>query len=200
MFGPPSKGVDSDLVVLYNNCMTQHKADEPDKRQIEDFRRHLRVLEREVVRQLAQETGCCGVTVAQCHALLELAEGERSLSALAAALDLDVSTLSRTVEGMVRCGFVDRRESAGDRRAVRLRLTDAGRHKVAVINGTCNRYYAGLLGELDEKDRRYLFRAIRLLGDLMRHKRAKGPDSCCDARESQSQGRPQARKKVKPHE
>jgi len=37
----------------------------------------------------------------QCHALLELAESEMSLSGLAAALDLDPSTLSRTVDGLV---------------------------------------------------------------------------------------------------
>ncbi|HEY3416310.1 MAG TPA: hypothetical protein VGM23_05440, partial [Armatimonadota bacterium] len=53
------------------------------------FRRQLRALERELVRQLEADTSCCGVTLAQCHALLELATAELSLSGLAAALDLD---------------------------------------------------------------------------------------------------------------
>jgi len=147
-------------------------------------------MEREVVRQLAQETGCCGVTLAQCHALLELSCAEQSLTALAAALDLDVSTLSRTVEGMVRCGFVERTQDSADRRSVRLRLTDSGRHKVATIDEMCNRYYGRLLEDLIEKDQRCVIRAVRLLAQLMRRQRAHGPGSCCDTQDSRGRSNP----------
>jgi DNA-binding MarR family transcriptional regulator len=132
------------------------------------FRRQLRVLEREVARQLETDTDCCGVTLAQCHALLELAPSELSLSGLAAALDLDTSTLSRTVDGLVRAGLVVRAEDASDRRSLRLTLTEAGRAKVAFIDDICNRYYDDLLAGLSERDRRCVTRAVGLLAERMR--------------------------------
>lgn len=147
---------------------------------LEAFRRDLRVLEREIARQLEGQTSCCGVTLAQCHALLELAYGEVSLGGLAAALDLDISTLSRTVEGLVKAGLVERSADPSDRRAVRLTLTGAGRERVATINEMCNRDYARVLGELKEADRRTVVRAVRVLADLMR--RVRTGEVCCDGK------------------
>jgi DNA-binding MarR family transcriptional regulator len=132
------------------------------------FRRQLRVLEREVVSQLEADTGCCGVTLAQCHTLIELKAAELSLSGLAAALSLDSSTLSRTVDGLVRAGLVERAEDASDRRSLRLTLTPAGRAKVAFIDSTCNRYYAELLAGMSERDRLGVLRAVGLLAERMR--------------------------------
>jgi DNA-binding MarR family transcriptional regulator len=148
---------------------------------VEDFRRDLRVLEREVVRQLEGETTCCGVTLAQCHALLELSSSELSLTSLAAALDLDTSTLSRTVEGMVKAGLVERAVDAADRRSVRLTLTPTGRERIATINEMCNRHYEALLGEMSATDQRRVVRAVRLLADSMRRLRAgqQGQGLCC---------------------
>ena len=138
------------------------------------FRRHLRALEREVVLQLEADTQCCGVTLSQCHALLELAEVAISLSGLAAALDLDPSTLSRTVDGLVRAGFVERAEDPADRRSLRLTLTEAGRAKVAYIDGVCNKYYGELLAGWGENDQRCVLRAVGLLAERMRKLRAAG--------------------------
>ena len=148
---------------------------------VEGFRHDLRALEREVARQLEIETACCGVTLPQCHALLELSRGETSLSGLAARLDLDASTLSRTVESLVRAGLVERSVDARDRRAVCLRLTQAGRRKVDSINSGANRYYETLLAPLSEKDRRQAARVIRALADGMRRLRQEdlGAAHCC---------------------
>ncbi len=148
----------------------------PDQTTIAAFRRQLRVLEREVVGQLETDTRCCGVTLSQCHTLLELAASDLSLTGLANALDLDTSTLSRTVDGLVRAGLVDRTEDASDRRLLRVTLTPAGRAKVASIDDTCNRYYADLLAGMNERDRRSVLRAVGLLADRMRSLR--GSSSC----------------------
>jgi DNA-binding MarR family transcriptional regulator len=146
------------------------------------FRQDLRVLEREIVRQLEDETGCCGVTLTQCHVLLELSASELSLSGLAALLNLDSSTLSRTVETMVQAGWVERTVNRADRRGVRLTLARAGRDKAATINRKCDRYYSALLGLLDEKDQRQIARAVRLLADGMRRARAGRPEKVCRCR------------------
>ena len=121
-----------------------------------------------MVRQLETDTGCCGVSLTQCHTLLELAASELSLTGLAAALDLDTSTLSRTVDGLVRAGLVERAEDASDRRSLRLTLTPAGRAKVGNIDGICNQYYADLLAGLGAEDQRCVLRAVGLLAERMR--------------------------------
>ena len=76
---------------------------------IRDFRTNLRVLEREVELSMTSEAGCCGVTFAQCHLLLEVERrGQTSVTELAGALELDKSTLSRTVDAACRAGLIDR--------------------------------------------------------------------------------------------
>ena len=134
-----------------------------------------------MVRQLEGETTCCGVTLAQCHALVELTSG-LSLTDLAAVLGLDISTLSRTVEGLVKAGLVERTQDAADRRCVCVTLTPAGRDKVAEINERCNRYYAALLAGMQEKDQRQVVRTVRLLAEGMRRLRA--PRQCGVSKEA----------------
>jgi DNA-binding MarR family transcriptional regulator len=148
---------------------------------VRDFRRDLRVLEREVVSQLEGETSCCGVTLAQCHTLLELSQQDHSLTTLADALDLDKSTLSRTIESMVQSGLCERTTVAGDRRSVRLGLSPLGRSKVDTINRTCDQYYGTLLERLSQADQRQILRGVRVLADAMKRMRTSGtaPPSCC---------------------
>jgi DNA-binding MarR family transcriptional regulator len=103
-----------------------------------DIRRH-----RKQVREFQRITGalqgdrmcCAGVSVPQCHVLLELDEsGRTSLIGVAETLGLDTSTVSRTVDGLVKLGLVDRTPDPDDRRYVVLDLTEAGRKTVAVIH------------------------------------------------------------------
>jgi hypothetical protein len=73
---------------------------------VEQFRAKLREIERAVWIQTRSEALCCGVTMAQCHAILEIGDaGELNLKDLSARLGLDTSTLSRTVESLAYvCG------------------------------------------------------------------------------------------------
>ena len=156
-----------------------------DQTAIVAFRRQLRVLEREVVRQLATDTSCCDVTLSQCHALLELAASDLSLTGLAAALDLDTSTVSRTVDGLVRVGLVERSEDSTDRRLIRLTLTPAGQAKVDFIDEGCNKYYADLLAGMSEQDKQGVLKAVGLLSERMRTLRG----AACCARMENANGR-----------
>jgi hypothetical protein len=89
--------------------LTELFATLPAAASIREFRKHLRQLEREVGYSMASETACCGVTLAQCHHLLEVdARGSTSITELATALELDKSTLSRTVDGACRAGLLSR--------------------------------------------------------------------------------------------
>ena len=153
--------------------------DPPSNALLTSFRRQLRVLEREVIRELETQTDCCGVTLAQCHVLLELAASTLSLTGLSELLGLDRSTLSRTVDGLVRAGLVERSDDPSDRRTLRLVLTPAGTARVTYIDDTCNRYYATLLADLNEEDLQHVFRGIAVMAERMRDCRRGGPEGGC---------------------
>src|SRR5512136_774154 len=99
-----------------------------DQKTLRTLRKSLRVLEREVELSMASDTGCCGVTLAQCHLLLEVeARGGTGVTELAEILDLDKSTLSRTVDGLCHAGLLSRETDPGNRRCHILSLTEKGR-------------------------------------------------------------------------
>jgi DNA-binding MarR family transcriptional regulator len=76
-----------------------------------------------------RDTICCyDVSVTQCYAMEALLRrGPSGLNELAAELYLDKSTTSRVVATLERKGYVTRARHPGDRRAVVLTVTGAGR-------------------------------------------------------------------------
>jgi DNA-binding MarR family transcriptional regulator len=147
---------------------------------IRNFRKLLRSLERQVELTLIAQTECCDVTPAQCHLLLEAGETqEASIGELAASLELDASTLSRTVDGLVKVGLLSRKEDSANRRRQLVTLSTAGREKVDSIDAVCDRYYAGLLGSLTETEAATLREALPLLLKVLRSWRLSGEGSSC---------------------
>ncbi len=150
------------------------------KEGIRDFRRSLRALERQIELALIAQTECCGVSPAQCHVLLEAeAAGEASVGELAASLELDASTLSRTVDGLVKAGLLARREDPENRRRQLVGLSPAGSLKVGVINALCDRYYEGLLGGLPEAEAAAFLRALPLFVQALKAWRTEDGDGAC---------------------
>ena len=97
------------------------------KDDVRHHRRQMRELHRITGALLGDRACCCGLSLPQCHVLLELeARGTTSLVDLAERLELDKSTVSRTVEGLVELGIVVRTTNAEDRRYVALDLTTLG--------------------------------------------------------------------------
>jgi DNA-binding MarR family transcriptional regulator len=81
--------------------------------------------------------------MAQCHALVAIGEHkEISIVELAAVLGADTSTLSRTVDNMVKAGLVNRVLNPQDRRYVSLTLTAEGRKAFDTIENLSNAYLA----------------------------------------------------------
>ena len=104
-----------------------------EQTEIRRFRRALRQFERLNAYQL--KNCCTEVTFAQCLVLLEVDEaGHPSMGELAAKLRLDNSTLSRTIDGLVRKGMVDRQGDETDRRTVRIVLTAEGKNVCGEIH------------------------------------------------------------------
>ena len=148
---------------------------------IRGFRKDLRVLEREIELTLASQTGCCGVTVAQCHLLLEVEQrGETSVTELASALELDKSTLSRAVDGLHRVGLLQRQTDPESRRQQVIRLTERGKAKTGSINMLCDRFYSSLFDSIPDRKRQAVMDSIALIGEAMRNVRKKGGSPCGD--------------------
>jgi len=87
---------------------------------------------RELIRILVRDLGilekgdstCCGVTISQCHAIVEIGRAqEMSLNKLAEILTLDKSTMSRTINNLVENDLVIRELHPEDRRYITIKLT-----------------------------------------------------------------------------
>ena len=132
------------------------------------IRRSLRRLERTLAGALDLDAVCCGVTMAQAHVLLAVEElGETRVTALAGEMGLDKSTLSRTIESLVRTGLIVRRAIPGDRRSLALSLTALGRRAAAGINRQGDREIRGLLARIPAGKRGLVAEALGLLAESL---------------------------------
>jgi DNA-binding MarR family transcriptional regulator len=152
-----------------------------NERSISEFRTILRKLEREIDIELKGETSCCGVTLSQCHILMELSDhGETSIKTLSESFGLDKSTLSRTIDGMVEAGLIVRKTNKNDRRFYDLSLTETGAEKAGYINDQCNIYYKELLKNIPAKKHPMIMESVMLLATSMKSLRSNKKDaSCC---------------------
>ena len=140
-----------------------------DIEKIRYLRAKLRQLERETGSPFKPETGCCGLTLAQCHTLLEVGyRKEVSLGELAEASGLDTSTLSRTVQGLVTLGLVNRLTNEKDRRCVSISLTEQGCRLFMEIETTFNDYFGGVLELVPAANRGVVIDSIAVFSDAVK--------------------------------
>jgi DNA-binding MarR family transcriptional regulator len=132
------------------------------------FRRSMRQIERAVMLQNKNEATCCGVTLSQCHAVIEIGSADgMSVKELSCRLGLDASTLSRTVDSLVEDGLAERATSPEDRRSIVIRLTAEGRESVNRINATWNRICVGMFRDIPEKKHGSILEAMNLIADAL---------------------------------
>lgn len=134
-----------------------------NSKQIEDFRKNLRHFEREL--NIQNNAHCSqGVSLAQCHALMELSSNEElNLNELATALYLDKSTVSRTVDSLVKQKLIYRNIPEHNRRQVNLSLTEKGQSNCDSINEGNNKYYEQLFSVLDKKEQDQFLKSFEKL-------------------------------------
>jgi DNA-binding MarR family transcriptional regulator len=143
---------------------------------IELFRGKLRQLEREVGWSLKNDTQCCGISIAQCHALLEIGKKEEiSIVELAESLGLDTSTLSRNIDNMVKAGLVERLSNPNDRRYVALSLTARGKETFNTIEEMNNNYFSQVFQLIPEEKHAQVLEVFTMLADAIKQCK----DQCC---------------------
>ena len=143
-----------------------------DIKEVSEFRKILRIFERELDSQ-NNSSCCCGVTLSQCHALMELSKEENiSLNQLSEQLSVDKSAASRTVENLVLKKMVERSIPKENRRTTNLKLTKTGISVCRQINNGNDEYYSKILGTIPADDLAVFLRTFeniaRQMGELNR--------------------------------
>jgi DNA-binding MarR family transcriptional regulator len=129
---------------------------------------YLRELIRVLVRNLGileeSEATCCGTTVSQCHAIVEIGRAEDiSLNELAELLALDKSTMSRTINKIVDSGLAIRESHPEDRRYITIRLTDEGTKVFGSIENSMEQYYKSIFSCIPEEKREQVLESLQLI-------------------------------------
>jgi putative acetyltransferase len=136
----------------------------------------LRRASREVVRELGflePHFDAAGVSHSQCHALIELEHHGRLTSGeLATLLNLDPSTMSRTIAQLEESGLITSRSDDLDKRKKPLELTAKGKKKVELIHSSANRQVQETLCLLGTEDRETVVRGMALYAKALARRRA----------------------------
>jgi DNA-binding MarR family transcriptional regulator len=162
-----------------------------NKKNIRDFRKVMRVFER----LTAYQFKCCcgGVTLAQCHTLIEVEFlGSKATTVqLAQNLNLDKSTLSRTIDGLVNIGLVERLPNASDRRFLMIALTKQGKATCDTINRINDEYYGGVFQQIPKQKQNVVVKHFALLTQAFQdyENQRDREISCHDSGESNRRGK-----------
>ncbi|HRQ64527.1 MAG TPA: MarR family transcriptional regulator [Xanthomonadaceae bacterium] len=129
---------------------------------------------------------CChDISITQCHALeILVARGPLRSQALAEALRLDKSTVTRVVDALERKVYVERLADPSDARAVLLRTTGKGAGLYRRIHDELIVEEAALLGDLDPDVRAGATEVLRRLARAAERRFAPACTTACLPSES----------------
>lgn len=149
-----------------------------EKKEIRRFRQLARQFQR-VTGGLLQDDRCCGgLTLAQCHVLLEIEGRSRvTLTELAAGLGLDKSTLSRTVDALVARDLVMRIPCPSDRRCNLHAATERGGEALESIHRTSDEQVRITFSRIPAAQRKRVIDSLEVLVRAM----AEASKNCCTA-------------------
>jgi len=136
----------------------------------------LRQLIRILVRNLGvlekDDADNCGITLTQCHAIVEIGRKERiSLIDLAILLGVDKSAMSRTVNNLVESELVVRDVDPLDRRYVSIALTEQGQEVFKNTEESMEIYYLSIFESIPEGKRTQVLESLQILSDIIKDKR-----------------------------
>jgi DNA-binding MarR family transcriptional regulator len=131
---------------------------------------------RELIRQLEKklsvlqekQLSCCEESMTQCHALVEIGRAKSiSLNELADKLNLESSTVSRTVNKLVTNELVKRDLDPDDRRYVTISLTESGNKNYINIETNMDFYFKNIYTLIPESKRNQVVESLKILIDAI---------------------------------
>jgi DNA-binding MarR family transcriptional regulator len=130
----------------------------------DNLRETLRILVRNLGILDKSDASCCGVSMTQCHAIVEIGRAKKiSLIELADLLELEKSTMSRTINNLVDDGFVTREIDSSNRRYVSIQLTDKGLQVFQNIEDSMHQYYSNIFESIPEDKRDQVLESLEIL-------------------------------------
>ena len=130
-----------------------------------EFRELIRMIERKLG-MLNKENNecCCSVTLAQCHALVEIGRHENiSINELAKIINLDKSTMSRTVDNLVKKNYALKLKMEDDKRGIKIKLTDEGIRVFNNIEYKMNNKFEMIFEKIPEEKRDKVLDSMKVL-------------------------------------
>lgn len=128
------------------------------------LRETMRRLERRIVMDEDHLKSCCGISLTQCHAMVEIGRaGSISVRSLSEKMGLDNSTVSRAVDTLVNKGIAHRETDPNNRRFVTISLTKMGESEFKGIESSMSVYYEKVLGAVVKEKRDQVLESIQLL-------------------------------------
>lgn len=137
-----------------------------NRAQPKQFREQIRILERKLGLLKKNNGSCCAavLTLAQCHAVVEIGRVKSiSLKDLAVILAIDISTTSRTVDGLVKKGYVQRTPSLEDRRSVDISLTESGMVIFETIESNNDTFFADIFDNIPNEEKMNVLHALDVI-------------------------------------
>lgn len=157
------------LVADYNYCITQLLNIKMELKTIQQFRTTLRKFERDVAigQQRDERTG--GLSVVQTHTVINLGElGETTIGQMAGHMAVDKSTLSRTIDGLVRKELVSRNPDPDDRRFQRISLTKKGQKECEQLNRVNNDFIDRVFSKIPKSEHEAVIKYFKIFVSAMR--------------------------------
>ncbi|SDI33698.1 MarR family winged helix-turn-helix transcriptional regulator [Desulfosporosinus hippei] len=128
------------------------------------LREMIRLLERKLGVLEDNQYSCCGISMAQCHALVEIGRiKDISLNELAEQLNLENSTMSRTVNNLVTNELVKREIDPQDRRYVTISLSENGDKLFKGIEEEMNQYFKKVYNSIPEDKKQQVLESLQIL-------------------------------------
>lgn len=146
-----------------------------------NFRELIRTLERKLGILEDNEFACCEITLAQCHALVEIGRaGTISLNELAKLINLEDSTMSRTVNNLVNKDLAERNLDSKDRRYVTISLTAKGHDLFENIEAQMDKYFKDIFTYIPDEKRAQVLESLALIVDATNNSNCCSKDTRCN--------------------
>lgn len=136
---------------------------------IQQFRESTRELECHL--DNINQTDCCQCSVSKAECFLVVEIGRKPgicIKELAGILKIDKSGVSRSVEELVKKGFVTRKPSKTDRRSVVLKLTESGKARFEKIEKDMYLEFKKVFSMIGKSDQDKVLEALRIYNEACR--------------------------------
>jgi DNA-binding MarR family transcriptional regulator len=128
------------------------------------FREHIKILPQFVRKVLYEhDIGKLNLSInnTQTNILMFVKEcGEMSMSEISMMTGLEKSSFTRSVDYLVKNGFILRSCPVNDRRKVKLDLTDKGRKAADMIKKDFDQYLNSLISDFSEKEKKEFYDSV----------------------------------------